>query len=69
MLLLWVFAFGREHRHVRLAVGVHATSGRAWGYSEDVGGERRFLAHCGDAEAAAVRVDAVLKNRMFPSIS
>ncbi|MWA05767.1 hypothetical protein F8568_036505 [Actinomadura sp. LD22] len=62
-LLLWVFAFGREHRHVRVAVGVRVTSGGAWGYFED----GRFLALCGDAEAAAVRVDAVLRHRMFPS--
>ncbi|MFF0519081.1 hypothetical protein ACFYTC_10305 [Actinomadura nitritigenes] len=66
-LLLWVFAFGHGHRHVRVAVGVHATSGGAWGYFEDMGGGRRFLARCGDAEAAAVRVDAVLRHRMFPS--
>ncbi|MDL4820871.1 hypothetical protein [Actinomadura opuntiae] len=66
-LLLWVFAFGRGHRHVRVAVGVRVTTGDAWGYYVAGLGGHRFLSPCGDVDVAAARVDAVLKHRMFPS--
>jgi hypothetical protein len=64
--VLWVFAFGPDH-HVRVAVTVHATPGRDWGYYE-AGRERHgYLSPCGDTKHAAEQVDAPLKHRMFPA--
>ncbi|MFV2172098.1 hypothetical protein ACFHW2_06750 [Actinomadura sp. LOL_016] len=61
--LLWVLALGPRD-HVRVAVGVHAVPGGAWGYHE---AGHRYLCPCGDAEGAAELVDGLLKHRMFPA--
>ncbi|MEV4003410.1 hypothetical protein [Actinomadura sp. NPDC049753] len=64
--LLLVLAFSPDD-HVRLTVGVRATSGGSWAYYDAGRGRRGYLSPCADIEHAAVQVDALLKHRMFPS--
>ncbi|TDD76568.1 hypothetical protein E1293_27055 [Actinomadura darangshiensis] len=66
MPLLWVYASGAAE-DVGAVVTVRATAGGGWGYFEVGQGRGGFLFPCGDAKAAAERVDRLLKYRMFPN--
>ncbi|WP_067903792.1 hypothetical protein [Actinomadura chibensis] len=48
-------------------VTVRATPGGTWGYFEAGAGRGWFLSSCRDAEAAANRLDQLLKHRMYPN--
>ncbi|WP_207936503.1 hypothetical protein [Actinomadura sp. KC216] len=65
--LLWVYASGAAD-DVGAVVTVRATPGATWGYFEAGKGRGGFLSPCGDAKAAAERLDRLLKYRMFPNI-
>ncbi|GAA4235205.1 hypothetical protein GCM10022254_41950 [Actinomadura meridiana] len=62
--LLWVYASGVVE-DVGVVVDVRASSGVAFAYHDVRTGE--LLVRCGDARAAAARVDLVLKGRLYPS--
>lgn len=63
--VLWVYASGPRD-HVGVGVFALAVPGGAWAYHVADRGRRGYLAPCGDANAAADQVDALLKHRMFP---
>lgn len=63
--LLWVYASGVTD-DAGVLVSVMATPGGTWGYHDARWGRYGFLAPCGDAKAAAERVDRFLKHRLFP---
>lgn len=63
--LLWVYA--RSTKDVGMVISVQAVRGGEWAYHEAKWGRHGYLCLCGDAEAAALQVDRVLKHRLFPS--
>jgi hypothetical protein len=65
--LLWV-CIGAAPREVGAVVTVRATRGGAWGYFRSPDGHRRpeWLAPCGDALAAADRLDTHLHHKLYP---
>ncbi|MEU8799374.1 hypothetical protein [Spirillospora sp. NPDC048819] len=63
--LLRVYASGIE-RDVGLVIAVRATPRGTWGYFAVKTGRSEFLFACGDAQAAAERIDGLLKHQMYP---
>ncbi|MGP4022400.1 hypothetical protein [Actinomadura sp. 3N407] len=63
--LLRVYASGIE-RDVGLVIAVRAAPGGTWGYFAVETGRSEFLIGCGDADAAAERIDGLLKHQMYP---
>ena len=63
--LLWIFAC-RPDDHAGVAVSVEAVPGGTWAFYEAARGRCGYLSPCRDTKAAAERVDAILKHRMFP---
>lgn len=64
--LLWIYASGVTE-DVGIVVAVRAAPGGTFAYHDVRRGRAGHLFPCGDAGAAAARIDLVLKKRLFPS--